>query len=236
MQIFERKEKKYILSEEKYSLLLDRISEHMKEDKYGLHTICSLYYDTNNYDLIKRSSEKPTFKEKFRVRTYGVPSSEQMVYLEIKKKLKGIVYKRRISMRLSQVDAYMKSKEAQEFDDRLNQQISNEIFWLKKKETIAPKVIISYDRRAFSAYKEDEFRVTFDAKIRWRNDDLQLANGHDGELVAPEIDVLMEVKSLHAYPLWFVRILSDLDLYPSKFSKYEQVYRRYLNNQKVGVL
>lgn len=88
MQIFERKEKKYILSEEKYILLIDRISEHMKEDKYGLHTICSLYYDTNNYDLIKRSSEKPTFKEKFRVRTYGVPSIDQMVYLEIKKKTK----------------------------------------------------------------------------------------------------------------------------------------------------
>lgn len=235
MQIFERKEKKYILSQEKYGEFLERISAHMKEDKYGLHTICSLYYDTKNYDLIKRSSEKPTYKEKFRVRTYGVPSDEQMVYLEIKKKLMGIVYKRRISMRLAQVDTYMQSEKERKFDNRLDQQISNEIFWLKQKETITPKVIIAYDRRAFSAYEEDGFRVTFDAKIRWRNNDLLLLNGHDGELVAPEIDILMEVKSLHAYPLWFANILSDLDLYPSKFSKYEQVYRRYLMNQKVGV-
>lgn len=236
MQIFERKEKKYILDEDKYTKLLERLSKYMTEDSYGLHTICSLYYDTPNYDLIRRSSEKPTYKEKFRIRSYGTPDKNQKVFLEIKKKLKGIVYKRRISMPLSKAHAFMEGNENIEFSDRLSQQISNEINWMKRKDPIAPKVIISYDRRAFSAHQEKGFRITFDAKIRWRNDDLILSNGHAGSPVAPEIYVLMEVKSLGAYPLWFVDILSDLDLYPSKFSKYEQVYRRYLLSEKVGII
>ena len=50
------------------------------------------------YRLIRASLEKPAYKEKLRLRSYGVTEPGGEVFLELKKKYKGIVYKRRITL------------------------------------------------------------------------------------------------------------------------------------------
>ena len=72
---FERYEKKYFLSPEQQRQLLQAIGSHVKMDFYGRYTISNLYYDTPDWRLIRTSLEKPIYKEKLRVRSYGVNRS-----------------------------------------------------------------------------------------------------------------------------------------------------------------
>ena len=69
----------------------------MKIDEYGQHTILSLYYDTDDFRFIRHSMDKPKYKE-ISHPGYGVPSQDSLVFLEIKKKVNGIVYKRRVPL------------------------------------------------------------------------------------------------------------------------------------------
>ncbi|MGM0124196.1 hypothetical protein IGI37_001570 [Enterococcus sp. AZ194] len=228
--IFQRKENKYTLSMDTYTLLRNYLEPYMAEDDYGLHTIVSIYFDTADYALIRQSIQKPVYKEKFRLRSYGVPTIQQPVFLELKKKVKGIVYKRRLSMDYGQAIGYLQNPNSfspQTFQDR---QIKQEVDWLYAKKNLSPKTVIAYDRRALAAREEDlsDFRITFDFNIRYRTTHFNLLDGDFGERVAPEIDVLMEVKALGAYPLWFSEILAELSIYKCSFSKYAQVYQRYL--------
>ena len=96
--VFERHEKKYLISEEVYQGLLKRLQEYTHPDQFGLHTICSLYLDSDDFILANRSLGKPDYKEKLRLRSYGLPQPDTTVYLELKKKLKGVTYKRRIPL------------------------------------------------------------------------------------------------------------------------------------------
>ena len=81
--IFRRVEKKYIVSEEQYKKIKEKMKENMVEDKFGKSTICNIYFDTDRYDLISHSITKPYFKEKVRLRSYNVPSMKSKVFLEI---------------------------------------------------------------------------------------------------------------------------------------------------------
>lgn len=226
-QAFQRKEKKYLLTTKAYQQLRERIYPNMLEDDYGLHTIASIYYDTENFELIRQSLEKPTYREKFRLRSYGTPNLEGNVFLEIKKKCQGIVYKRRVSLPYCAVAAYL-NESGYPLVTTVDQQITQEIAWLVRRKKLVPKVMIAYDRRALYDPNDSDFRVTFDFDIRWRQTELDLTKGTKGELVAPEIDVLMEVKALGAYPLWFSDLLAELEIYPGSFTKYGQTYQRYL--------
>lgn len=225
---FQRKEKKYALTEQQYQKLREKLDGFMQEDAYGLHTIISVYFDTEDYELIRHSVTKPVYKEKFRIRSYGVPKAESDVFLEIKKKVSGVVYKRRVALTYRAAKGYIQHPHAFELAKRKDQQIKQEIDWLLARKRLEPKVMIAYDRRALFACENEEFRVTFDFDIRYRKENLSHKLDDKGERVAPEIDVLMEVKALGAYPLWFSEILTELELYPTSFSKYAQTYQRYL--------
>lgn len=225
--MFQRKEKKYLLSYADFEQLIAKLGSDLVEDEYGLHTISSLYFDTEDYDLIRASIEKPDYREKFRLRAYGEPQESIPVFLEIKKKYAGIVYKRRVAMPLEEVADYIAQPE-DKFASGVERQVSQEISWLLARKQLEPKVMIAYERRAFFAPSEPEFRVTFDFNIRYRQEDLQLLSGTEGARVAPEIDVLMEVKALGAYPIWFAEALANLAIYPGSFTKYGQTYQRYL--------
>ncbi|MGY3745691.1 VTC domain-containing protein [Vagococcus salmoninarum] len=231
-QAFKRKEKKYILTKENYEGLRKALAGHMIEDDYGLHTISSVYYDTENFELIRHSLEKPMYREKFRLRAYGKLQVKDKVFLEIKKKCQGIVYKRRIGLAYQDVSAYLTNQQKLKSKKLVDQQISQEITWLVRQKQLVPKVMIAYDRRALFDPTDDSFRVTFDFNIRWRTTNLDLTKGAEGQLVAPEIAVLMEVKALGAYPLWFADILAKLEIYPSSFTKYGQTYKRYLYHEE----
>ncbi|KAF1296946.1 molecular chaperone [Enterococcus sp. JM4C] len=228
--VFQRKENKYTLSMDTYTLLRSYLEPYMTEDEYGLHTIVSIYFDMADYALIRQSILKPVYKEKFRLRSYGVPTADQTVFLELKKKVKGIVYKRRLALEYGQAMGYLQNPNCLSPKTFRDRQIKQEIDWLYAKKHLSPKVVIAYDRRALAARDEDlsDFRITFDFNIRYRTDHFNLSDGDFGERVAPEIDVLMEVKALGAYPLWFSELLSELSIYKCSFSKYAQVYQRYL--------
>lgn len=232
---FKRKEHKYIIDSTKYDQFIIDLQKHMSIDKYGLHTIMSLYYDTDDFLLIRHSMEKPTYKEKLRVRSYQTPNNDTTVFLELKKKIQGTVYKRRIELPYRE---YLKLETTKKLSENIERtQTYREIDWVYKRyKTLQPRVLISYDRLSFFTPDDSNFRVTFDHDIRFRTHDLSLKNGSYGKLVAPEIGVLMEVKVLGAYPLWFVDLLNKYHLRKSSFSKYSQTYTRYIHKNNIEVM
>lgn len=226
--VFKRVEKKYLLNEFQYRLFIARIKEHMELDEFGLHTICNIYYDTDTYDLIRVSLEKPKYKEKFRVRSYGVPKAEDKVFLEIKKKYDGIVYKRRISSKLEAAMEYLENGTPL----KKQSQISKEIDYFFDFYDLSPKVYLAYDREAYFGKEDSEIRLTVDRNIRSRDYDLDLSLGDHGEKLLPEGSYLIEIKVAGAYPMWLTKILSDLKIYSTSFSKYGNVYKNMLLKSK----
>lgn len=228
MEVFQRVEKKYMMSYETYKSFLQQIQAYMQEDQFGLHTICNIYYDTEQDELIRASIEKPRYKEKLRLRSYGIPTSNSKVFLEIKKKYAGIVYKRRCAMTLKEAEYYLdhgiKPKE--------DSQILRELDYFMKFYHPIPKLYLAYDRRAYFGKDDHNIRMTVDKNIRSRTTQLQLDKGDEGELLLEEGYHLLEIKVPNAYPMWLVEILSNLKLYPVSFSKYGSIYKKSIEKEK----
>ncbi len=219
--VFKRVEKKYLLSEEQYNELRKRLDNYMTVDQYGETKICNIYYDTPEHLLVRRSLEKPIYKEKLRVRSYGTPKPDGTVFVEVKKKFKGIVYKRRISMKLGTVDSFVAGKAAGTKDT----QIENELlYFMKFYKGIGPAMYLSYDRIAMFGNEDHELRVTFDRNITFREEDLKLESGSYGRQILPEGTRVMEIKIANAMPLWLSHILDELKIYPASLSKYGSAY------------
>jgi len=222
--VFERHEKKYLLTKQQYSLISNFLRQYMEADEYGLHTVCSLYFDTDRYDIIRASNEKPVYKEKLRLRSYGTPRPDDLVFLELKKKLDGVVYKRRISLPLLEAERYLRAGIRPE----QTSQIFEEIDWFVQRYHPKPKALLCCDRLALSGSDDPAFRITFDFKIRWRSEDLRLARGSHGASLIPPQFCLMEVKTSGSIPLWLGRFLSNQGIYPTSFSKYGICYKENL--------
>lgn len=222
--VFNRYEKKYLMPEHIYLALREQLAPYMQEDAYGLHTICNIYYDTPEHDLIRRSIEHPVYKEKLRLRSYGVPSTTSPVFLEIKKKYRSVVNKRRIQLTLGAAYDYVERGIRPPEDS----QILREIDFFLRRYPLRRGLYLAYDRVALFARRDPEFRVTFDWNIRSRRHRMGLEQGSQGEPLLPEGFCLMESKVMGATPLWFAGILSDLAVYPVSFSKYGSIYRKEL--------
>ena len=230
---FKRYEKKYLLSRAQYEKLFDALREHIVPDVYFRSTVCSLYYDTDDYALIRHSIEAPVYKEKLRLRSYGVPGPEDTVFIELKKKFKGMVYKRRLSMGAAEAAAYL----AGEAPPPERSQMTRELDWFLRSNRVAPKVLIACDRTAWVAKDNGELRITFDENLRWRTDALDLTRGSAGEPLLPPGEVLMEIKMPGASPMWLARLLSDQAIFPRGFSKYGTCYQNeILNDYFNGVI
>lgn len=229
---FKRKELKYRLTANQYERLREIIDDrYMTVDKYGLTTICNIYYDTVNYQLIRTSIEKPKYKEKLRLRSYGVPSENTKVFLEIKKKFDGIVYKRRISRSLATMTDYLEKGIHPENEG----QILNEIDYFIKHYNVFPRLFLAYDRIAMYGTDDPEFRMTFDTNIRSRTDNLSLAYGDEGELLFDDGTVIMEIKTARSIPMWLAKAMTELKIYPTSFSKYGTIYKKMLEGDKINV-
>lgn len=227
---FERTEKKYLLTTAQYHALRSVLDEHMQADKYKEYTVCNLYFDTQFNDLIRRSIEKPEYKEKLRLRSYGAVSNSDKVFLEIKKKFKGVVYKRRIKAPYGEITAYLENGTPPPSD---HGQIFCEIDYFIKFYECKPKLFLSYDRTALSGVGEEKgLRVTFDRNIRSRTDRLDLSIPPDGEaLLEPDV-WLMEIKAPAAMPLWLTEALTALKIYPTSFSKYGRIYAKNVERMR----
>lgn len=222
MQTFIRYEKKYLLDKYKYESLMEKLSSRLKEDKYHKTTICNIYFDTDNFELIRHSLDKPVYKEKLRLRSYGVPKEDSLVFLELKKKYDGVVYKRRQIMKTSDAENYLYLG-CKNIGDT---QVIREIDWfINHYKSIKPRMYISYSRDAFCGVEDSNIRITFDHDIIWRERDLKLGRGIWGDLIIGEDDRLMEIKINGGMPIWLCRMLNDLKIYPTSFSKYGMAYR-----------
>lgn len=229
--IFKRSEIKYMLSRQQQEALLNLMEEYMDADIHGRSTIQSLYFDTPKYLLIRRSMDHPVYKEKLRLRSYGVADADTQVFVELKKKYDSIVYKRRIGMTEKEAERYL-IKHEQVMDSQISREID---FCFERYQDLAPAVLLTYEREAFYAKDDHEFRITFDQNILWRDYDLNLTSGIYGMPVLKEDQVLMEVKAGGAIPMWMVKFLSQNKIYKTSFSKYANAYRT-LNELNGGII
>ncbi len=225
----QRYEKKYVLTKEQYEEFKKRIKHVTEKDKHGDTTICNIYYDTPEFKLVRKSLDKPDYKEKFRIRSYGVAKADTKVFAEIKKKYDGIVYKRRVSykhndmMNSTMGELKLKSNE-------VDKQILDEISYLfKLYEGLQPKMFISYDREPFFATDESGIRITFDKNILYRTSDLRLDRYVGGiPVMDQDMYCILELKTGPSIPVWIVDILTELKIYPASFSKYGVAYKKHL--------
>ena len=219
--VFKRYELKYMLTLEQKEKILEAMSPYMQLDKYGLTTIRNIYLDNDNYRIIRRSLEKPAYKEKLRIRSYSQATPKSTVFVELKKKYEKEVYKRRLPLCEGDAMAWLSGEKV----CPVNTQISREIeYFANFYGDIKPAVFLSYDRLAYYEKSGKDFRVTFDHNILCRQDDLSLCSPAYGESVLPEGRVLMELKCSGGIPLWMVDILSRERIYKTSFSKYGTAY------------
>lgn len=228
--VFKRIEEKYLLSKKEKDLLLKSISKHLEKDEYFESTICNIYFDSENNDLIINSIEKPIYKDKVRIRSYGIPKMEDDVYFEIKNKYKGIVGKRRIKIKLKEFYDYMENN----IYDSSNQ-IMKELDYLIQYYDLKPKMYIAYDRKSYKGKEDNNLRITIDSNLRSRDSNLRLDYGDKGEKYFKEEYYIMEIKTLGSLPLWLVKSLSRLKIYPTSFSKYGSIYKKHFKGDDISV-
>lgn len=227
---FKRYEIKYMITGAQAKRIQEAMAEHMIGDVHGKGTLCSLYFDTPDFLLVRRSLEHPVYKEKLRLRSYGPAGNDHLIFVELKKKFDSVVYKRRVGMTVSQANDYL-LKRTPVMDTQITREID---YFLQMYEGIRPAVLLSYQRDAYYAKDDHEFRITFDDNLLWRDYSLTLDSGIYGTSLLDKDQILMEVKVAHAFPLWFVRLLSDNHIYKTNFSKYGAAYTTIYQNQQNG--
>lgn len=219
--VFKRYELKYLLTMAQKETVLKAMEPYMTLDKYGRTTIRNLYYDTDTYLLIRRSMEKPAYKEKLRLRSYQKAGLDDMVFAELKKKYNDVVYKRRIALPNREAIIWL----AGEKHCTQHTQIVKEIdYAVQLYGTLHPTIFLSYEREAYYCNDRSDFRVTFDDNILCRQGDLSLASEVYGTPILPEGKVLMEIKCSGGIPLWMTQVLSKEKIYKTSFSKYGTAY------------
>lgn len=226
-KVFKRLEKKYLITKEQYEALVLALSEHIVPDEYGKSTINNIYFDTPDYRLIRASIEKPTvYKEKLRIRSYGIPEADSNVFVELKKKYKGIVYKRRVDMTYEEAIAYLYKHENPPKPSQVTREID---CFMRFYGNLRPAVSLFYDRVAYYSKDDHELRFTFDTNIRFRNKQLDLRYGDFGTVILDDSQYILEIKCIESMPLWLTRELDRLKIYPSSYSKYGTAYRFMLS-------
>lgn len=240
--VFKRKEIKYLLSSEERNALLPILEAHMEPDVFAHSSISNLYYDTPDFRMVRRSLEKPMYKEKLRLRSYGTPENTSTVFPEIKKKAMGIVYKRRISLPYQEAVSFLSGQQIASTDtcdgttqqiastdmcDGTTRQILHELGWmLASYENLSPRMFLSYERDSYKGISDPSLRLTLDQDILFRTDRLDLQEGAFGEAILLPDQTLMEVKISNAAPLWLAQALSEIGIFPVPFSKYGRAYER----------
>ncbi len=233
---FARKEIKFLLNMEQYHGLMEVIGEYMNPDKYCVggkeYGIYNIYYDTPDDFLIRESLAKPYYKEKIRLRSYYSPAADDSpVFLEIKKKIGGIVTKRRVSMTLGESREYLAARKKPQSEKYIQNQVFKELDAFLDHYPVSPKQYISYQREAFFGKDNKDFRLTFDRKLTERRYDLGLDCSSYGNFIIEADQRIMEVKISDSMPDWLLHKLSELKIYKTSFSKYGRAYMSYVQEQ-----
>lgn len=227
--VFQRYEIKYLLTRKQKEIILAAMEPYMERDAYGRSTIRNVYYDTANYRLVRRSLEQPVYKEKLRVRSYGAVEPGDRVFVELKKKYEGVVYKRRIHIPEKAAVDYLAGRRTAPDRSQITEEID---YCLRFYRTLEPKVFLSYEREAYYTREPGDFRVTFDENILWRETELSLEKGVYGAPILKQGQTLMEIKTPGNIPLWMVKVLSGEGIRKTSFSKYGNAYTEIYNREK----
>ncbi len=221
---FERREKKMLIDNMLVNDFVNDILEYMTPDEYNVggepYMISNIYFDDDGDNVIRHCVSKPQFKEKLRIRSYGVPDRDTKVYIEIKRKLKGVGTKRRAKLPLWQLNEYLETGKHPEDIKYIDEQVLCEVDYYRATYHVSPKIYISYMRNAYFGKEDKKFRLTLDKEITTRRYDLDLSLGSYGEQLLPEGKTLLEVKFEGAVPLWFARVMSKYSLSFIPYSKY----------------
>ena len=232
--VFQRHEIKFLVNASQRTFLENELLSRMVPDAHGESTICNVYYDTPDYRLIRRSLEKPVYKEKIRVRSYGTASPDDTVFLELKKKYKGIVYKRRIELKEKDAEQYLDYLSSGKQKLPVSCQIGREIeYFCQYYGPLVPAVHLCYDRCAFFSKEDPELRITFDRNIRWSRHGLTLTAPPVGRQLLAEGESLLEIKTAGAMPLWLTKVLTEGRIRQISFSKYGLAYETGLMNHTI---
>lgn len=227
--VFQRYEIKYLLNRKQKERVLRAMKPYMELDRYGRNTIRNIYYDTDNYRLVRASLEKPVYKEKLRVRSYGEAAPGDRVFVELKKKYDSVVYKRRIGLEEGQAMEYLAGAAPAPVHTQITEELD---YFMAFYQTLKPRVFLSYEREAYFTRESGEFRVTFDENILFREEELSLGCGVYGEALLEPGQTLMEIKTPGGIPLWMVRALTEEKLYKASFSKYGNAYQTMFMREK----
>lgn len=220
--VFKRTEIKYLLKPEQRTRVLAAMEPYMALDQYGKTTIRNIYFDTDSYRLIRRSIEKPIYKEKLRIRSYRQAAADTPVYVELKKKYRDTVYKRRLALPREQAMQWLMGAQPMPEDTQIAREIE---YFRQYYQGLSPKVFLSYDRMAYYCREGGDFRITFDENILFRQQALSLGLPPGGGSLLPDEFVLMEVKTSGGMPLWLTRVLTEEKIYKASFSKYGSAYQ-----------
>lgn len=228
--VFNRQEIKYMVTDDICRKFMRRMGNDMVIDEHNKngssYHICNIYYDTPQHEIIRKSIDRPEYKEKLRLRSYGMAGLEDKVYLEMKKKFNGWVSKRRTGILLEDAYRYIETKEKPSLKHFMNTQVLGEIDYFIQSYPLYPMLFLSYDRYAYYGVEDKSFRITFDTNIRSRRSDVRLDCKEYGELLLPPGMWIMEAKAEEAVPLWFAKLLSAECLYTLSFSKYGTEYKK----------
>lgn len=230
---FKRYEYKYRITLTQYEHLKEVMANHMKMDDFARHTINNIYFYTPDFLLIRRSLEKPVYKEKLRVRWYGPRGEKTPIFIELKKKYKGVVYKRRIKRSWRETKGYFKHQEPLPAKDQ--GQITKELdYFMGFYENLRPALFLGYEREAFFGLENPDFRITFDQNIRCSEGELYHQKNNNGDRILPWDEGLLEVKTGEGLPSWLLDFFAEESIYRSSFSKYGTAYREILLPKKLG--
>ncbi len=219
--VFKRYELKFLLSKEQRERIMKCIEPYIRPDEYGHSVIRNLYFDDERFRLIRRSMEKPEYKEKLRIRAYETVAPGSPVFVELKKKYQKEVFKRRVALPEADAMNWLCGKAACPLDTQITREIA---YFLSFYQNLRPAVFLSYEREAFYDRAGRDFRVTFDERVLYRCRDLSLTCQPGGIPLLQEDQVLMEIKCAGGIPLWMVQVLSEEQLYKTSFSKYGTAY------------
>lgn len=233
---FKRYEKKYLITKEKLDKIMPVLMEHMDLDPFcvkgGEYRIYSIYYDTINHDVIRQNSSKPYYKEKMRIRSYyDLKEPDDKIFMEIKKKSNGVGNKRRIKLKIKEIEPFVNEGVLPETNDYLSAQVAKELKYFLEKNKVAPALYVQYDRLALFGKEDKDFRMTFDRNVHTRRSDFQFGESDIDELLLPDDVYIMEIKILGAMPLWLTALLSENELFSRGFSKYGVKYKKDSENK-----
>ena len=225
--VFQRYEYKYILSKEQAAFVKEAISSKMHIDEYGPTTIRNIYFDTDDYRLIRTSLDKPVYKEKLRLRSYRFADKDDLIFAELKKKYSGIVFKRRTESTYFEAMDWLTAFGEAPRDEQIMREITA---FRDHYRDLKPKAFLSYKREAYVTDDGSRLRVTFDTDVLGRDREISFNSAIYGERILPRDQVLMEIKFSGAMPYWVVRLLNENALHRQGFSKYGEYYKNFLKN------